>query len=130
MPASAMGISKPSSGSGHFAKMEKGYQMPWFTKECETRKAEYFRIKNKLCRLKTEEAKSCLERMKQGNRNVLLRMLERLIYFRSMREKIRALKTLDSKAYWNIIKSDKSPRKIGKVKLPAFAEHFEIWAKK
>ena len=61
-PAKSMGIFKlRKSGIKSSGIHEDNVNMPWFTKECEIKRAEYFKLKNKLCKLRAEEAKTTLK---------------------------------------------------------------------
>ena len=110
-PAKSMGIFKlRKSGIKCSGIHEDNVNMPWFTKECDIKRAEYFKLKNKLCKLRTEEAKTTLKM--EANKYKRFIKTTRKSYFRNLHERIRNLKCSNPKEYWNVInKVDKSPQK-------------------
>ncbi len=131
-PAKAINICKPAK-SGTYRQNKRRTNIstskPWFDKECEAKRKEYFRIKNRLKKTKTHEAQMQLKAMSKVYKSHLKKTMKR--YNKDLQKKLRNLKTSNPKEYWNILnKAGDYKESMGKISLDAFMLHFKQLSQK
>ena len=97
---------------------------PWFDKECQEKRSEYFKIKNRLKKINNEECRAQLKLEAQKYKKVL--KAKSKVYFKKLNCKIRNLKSNNSKEYWNLINRSSQSKKIMlDLSLEVFSDHFK-----
>ena len=101
---------------------------PWFNKDCEMKRKEYFACKNKLRTAKTRvEKATCRRTLDLKFKEYKTFLAKRQFDFRiEIQEKLKSLKNSNSKEYWKLINSaTSSSKKEGDISLNTFLEHFK-----
>ena len=94
---------------------------PWFDKDCVTESKKYYRIKNRLIR----DGHKKMAREKSRNFKRFIKTRQHA-YFKQLNEKIRTLRSNNSKEYWNLLnKSTEGKQSVSKICLDTFMDHFK-----
>ncbi len=102
---------------------------PWFDILCQNKRSEYFRVKNRLRKIHTLEAKAELK-LKANEYKKLVRKTYRT-YNKDLHKRLRNLKTSKPKEYWSILnKASNQKDKVGNIALQTFMEHFKKLSQK
>ena len=102
---------------------------PWFSKENEKLRKEYFKIKNRYRKQRTSTLNGELKTL--GKQLKRLNSKCRRQYSKEFQKKLRNLKKANSKEYWAILNSNEKKREFAcKVTTEAFMEHFKKLSKK
>ena len=102
---------------------------PWFDGHCHQKRAEYFRVKNKLNKVRTIEAKTELKNKAKEYKRVIKKAYRE--YNKDLHKSLRNLKCSQPKKYWDIInKACKSTNKTGNITLNEFMLHFQKLSQK
>ena len=101
-PAKALSMCKPG---GKFVRGSKRQQVnankPWFNRECIAERQEYFRVKNRLKRVKTDEAKAELKARSREYKKFIRKSIK--TYNKDFHKKLRNLKNSKPKEYWGLL---------------------------
>lgn len=125
--AQAVGLCK-EVGSSIKKYKRKFPNKPWFNKECEVKRREYFECKNNLRNAKSRAEKTACRNVLNIKFKQYKKFLEqRQVQFQiEIQEKIKNLKSSDPKAYWKLISGATSTsKKEGDISLNSFMEHFK-----
>ena len=121
-PAKYIGICKAFNQNKPKAKAPKRKSQPWFDKECNIKRAEYMRIKNRLKKIKTEEARREMRAKAKIYKKIIRKA--RKSFRKKFHRNIRKLKKSNSKDYWDLLKNADKNDMISKIALKTFRDHF------
>ena len=123
-PAKKLGMCKIQRPNYKKQTQSTSKTKPWFDPNCKALRKEYFRVKNRLKRRKTEESRLELKaRAKEYKRFIKSTTKS---YRRKLHQTLRNLKKSKPKDYWDIISNaNKQPEKICKIAITTFMEHFK-----
>lgn len=124
-PAFSTGLAKQRTNM-----TRRGHKSPsklnsnsWFGKDCQKLRSEYFKVKNRFKKLKTQDAKEDL-RVVCSRYKKTVRKAKR-DFTRKFHNNIRNLKKSNSTEYWKVLnKASGQETKMGNIKTSAFLQHF------
>ena len=122
-PALKTGLAKHKKGSHKLPSKMKQQMKPWFGKDCQKLRSEYFKVKNRYRKLKTQKAKVEL-RSKCSSYKKVIRKAKR-DFTREFQENLRNLKKSNSTEYWKLLKkASGQDTKMGNIETSDFLQHF------
>lgn len=122
-PAKLIGMTKTYKKSNKTKKKEV-QNKPWFSNECKNKRVEYIRIKNRLKKINTDEAKRELKCESKSYKKHIKQIKK--TYFKDLHNNIRSLKSKKPKEYWNMINNAcDRPKIVGNIALNTFMQHFK-----
>ena len=102
-PAKHISICKKVAQNERKVKAPKTSNKPWFDKDCKNKRAEYMRIKNRLKKIKTDEARGELKARAKAYKKIINRA--RKSFRKKFHKTIRNLKSNNAKDYWDLLKT-------------------------
>jgi hypothetical protein len=97
---------------------------PYFTKECASRRREYYKAKKHHRQVKNVDTKNILTMASKQYKKTLLTAHNK--FHKNLHQKLRNLKSQNPKDYWSIInKACDAKEKIGRISTNTFLEHFQ-----
>ena len=98
------------------------YHKPWYTNECEVKRKEYFKFKNRFKNLRTHENEV---KMVMASKQYKIQIKKAFTeHQNSIIKKIRWLKSSDPKQYWKLLFKNGIKTPQNNVTLNVFKEHF------
>ena len=99
-------------------------KQPWFDAQCQNSRDNYYRVKNKL---KFKDCDERLNKIRQASKRFKLIILKKKAeYFKKFNNKLRVLKSNNSKDYWNFLNKANSSKKEGcDIMIETLKEHFQ-----
>ena len=107
----------------------KKHNKPWFNRDCARLRADYFRVKNRLRRVKSDEVRQQLKQQASEYKKFIRNTFK--TYNKNLLKKLRTLKTSQPKEYWDILnKATNNADKVGNIALQVFMDHFKKLSQK
>jgi hypothetical protein len=107
----------------------KSQNKPWFNEDCKNLRSEYFKVKNKLRKIPSDDLKEVF-RLKSKNYKKMVKITQKK-FSKNLHKRLRELKSKNPKDYWAIInKASNAQDKIGNISMEIFMNHFKELSKK
>ena len=111
-----------NKGDNSKASNKRQTSKPWFDIECQKRRSDYYKIKNRLKKIEGSETKLKTE----GKKYAKFIQAKIKKYHKHLNKKLRNLKSTNPKEYWNILnKTTEGKQAIANISIDFFAEHFK-----
>ena len=114
---------KSNSNPVNIKKLKK-QNKPWFDKNCQSRRIDYIKVKNKLKKIKNVVSQTELKLKATEYKKIIKKTLK--TYNKELHKKLRNLKVTKPRDYWDILnRASNHNEKLGNIALQTFMDHFK-----